>query len=70
MNGFQKILRVVDRHEKYDFSFFQFFLLRPFFDHFSKNKRSKNDRSKKVVKLKDHIFHARQPREGIFEIRS
>ena len=26
--------------------------------------------AKKVVKTKNHIFHARQPREGIFEIRS
>ena len=68
MNGFQKFLRVVDRHEKYDFSFLQLFLLRQFFDHFSKNKRSKNDRSKKVLETKNHIFHTRQPREGIFEI--
>ena len=27
-------------------------------------------RSKKVVKIKIQFFHARQPREGIFEIRS
>ena len=26
--------------------------------------------SKKVVKTKNQLFHARQPREGIFEIRS
>ena len=34
----------------------------------------KNDqkmaRAKKVGKMKNHIFHACQPREGIFEIRS
>ena len=27
-------------------------------------------RSKKVVKTKNQFFHARQPREGILEIRS
>ena len=70
MNGFQKFLRVVDRNEKYDFSILQLFCSGHFLIIFPKIKDQKMTGAKKVVKTKNHIFHARQPREGIFEIRS
>ena len=47
MNGFQKFLRVVNRHEESDFLEFWTFLLRSFFGHFLDVMDQKNGRSQK-----------------------
>ena len=52
------------------FRFYNFFCSGHFLIIFRKIKDQKMTGAKKVVKTKNHIFHARQPREGIFEIRS
>ena len=52
------------------FHFYNFFCSGHFLIIFPKVKDQKMTGAKKVVKTKNHIFHARQPREGIFEIRS
>ena len=70
MNGFQKFLCLVDRHEECHFSILQFFCSGHFLIIFPKVKDQKMTGAKKVVNMKNHIFHACQPREGIFEIRS
>ena len=71
MNEFQKFLRVLDRHEKTDFLLQQIFLLGSFFGHFLWFDGSKKMAgAKKLIKVKNQFFHACQPREEIFEIRS
>ena len=52
------------------FRFNNFFCSGHFLIIFPKIKDQKMTGAKKVVKTKNHIFHARQPCEGIFEIRS
>ena len=67
MNGFQKFLCVVNRHEETDF----FVFLAPvIFCHFLDVMDQKNGRSKKVIEVKNQFFHAHQPHEEIFEICS
>ena len=61
---------VVELNDKADFLDANFFCLGHFLIIFPKIKDQKMTGAKKVVKTKNHIFHARQPREGIFEIRS
>ena len=46
------------------------FWFRPFFDLFSHIMDQKMAGAKKVVNMKNHFFHARQPREGIFDVCS
>ena len=65
MNEFQKFLRVLDRHEKTDFLLKQIFLI-----HQILKNDQKMTRAKKIVKVKNQLFHACQPCKGIFEIRS
>ena len=71
MNGFQKFLRMVDKHEKSDFFTLTIFLAPAIFSiHEILKKDQKMTGAKKVVITKNQFFHACQPREGIFEIRS
>ena len=52
------------------FRFYNFFCSGHFLIIFPKIKDQKMTGAKKVVKTKNHIFHACEPREGIFEIWS
>ena len=61
---------MVDGHDITDFWMQKNFWFRPFFDLFSNIMDQKMPQAKKVVYLKNQFFHARQPRKGIFNIRS
>ena len=56
MNGFQKFLCVVDRHEKTNFCVLELFWLRLFFDLFSDLMDQKMAGAKKVVIIKKISF--------------
>ena len=59
---------MADGPDKTDFWTPKIFLFEPIFDLFSNMMDQKMTRAKKVVNLKNQFFHARQPREGIFDI--
>ena len=61
---------MVNRHEKSNFWNLKLFGSGHFLVHFLDLMDQKMPGSKKVVISKNQFFHARQPREGIFEIRS
>ena len=67
---FQKFLCMADRHDGYDFSIENFFWFRPFLIFFCLWWIKKMTRAKKVKIIKNAFFHARQRREGIFDIWS
>ena len=52
------------------FGTYEFLVPVRFWPIFSDILDQKMARSKKIVIIKNQFFHARQPREGIFEIRS
>ncbi len=70
MNKIQKHFRDVDGHEKNNFWNLWLFGSGPFLIYFLDLMDQKMAQSKKVVIIKNQFFHARQPREGIFEICS
>ena len=70
-HGFQNFFCAFEMNENDDFCMQKIFLLRSFFDHFFQKKNDqKMTGAKKVVNTKNQFFHARQPRERIFEIPS
>ena len=70
MNGFQKFFAWLTGMKNMTFRFYNFFCSGHFLIIFPKIKDQKMTGAKKVGKTKNHIFYARSPREGIFEIRS
>ena len=67
---FQKFLCTADGPDRTDFWIQKFFWLGLFFYLFLNLMDRKIPRAKKVVNIKNQFLHARQPREGIFDIRS
>ena len=71
MNRFQKFLRMVNGHEKTDFFTFTMFMAPAIFSILEILKKAqKMTGAKKVVKVKNQLFYACPPCEGIFEIYS
>ena len=68
---FQKFLRMANRHDEANFLIENFFLVPALFlILFHLWWIKKMTRAKKVVNIKNQFFHARQPREGIFDVWS
>ena len=65
---FQKFLSMAYGTHKTDFWIPKKILFRPFFDLFSHMMDQKMSGAKKFVNMKNHFFHACQPREGIFYV--
>ena len=67
---FQKFVCTVDGHDRNDFWIQKKFGSGHFFIFFQISWIEKMPRAKKVINIKNQFFHARQPREEIFDICS
>ena len=70
MNGFQKSFAWLTGMKKLIFYFSDFFGSGHVFDPSQLKKWPKKTGAKKFKKVKNHLFHAHQPQEEIFEIPS
>ena len=70
MNGFQKVFAWLTGMKKQIFLYFEFFCSGHFLVIFLDVMDQKMAGAKKVIKVKNQFFHARQPQVEIFEIHS